>query len=391
VSRKIRIVIDAKNLALYSGGISNWFAPLLHSWISSSTSSNRYEFFIVAPIGQDLKLVEAPGLGDVQVINPRWPTFLKRQLRHVAYDNWIFPRLIRRIKPQCVVSPYHDILLPKTTANILSVMTVHDLCFMEVPRAYPWAIRTYYLWMLKRNLRRAHHLLTVSETTRQQLVNIFKISEKRITVIPNLLDPEFSDAVVTGESIYDWKIRHLLPGYKGVLYASGVGHRKNIENMLSAFRLLWSQSHRIQLWITGQIDARWTHLFFEEELASKKIVFLGFLTLSNLRLAYEAADAVIYPSLCEGFGRSCLEAMVCGAPLACSDIAVFHEVAGDYPQYFDPLKIDSIAKALSLSLEQSRPKPNSQSRYGAAVVQEDFVETMNRVMLEGITAANGEN
>lgn len=384
MKHRVRVAIDAKNLALYAGGIANWFSPLLHAWISSNAFTHQYEFFIVSPISKDLKIVDVSGWGDVRPINPRWPTSLMRQLRHVVYDNWIFPRLIKQLKPQCIVSPYHDILLPKKTSNILSIMTVHDLCFLEVPKAYPWAIRTYYLWMLRRNLRRTQHILTVSETTRQQLANIFKISEKSITVIPNLLDPEFSQLTVSDESVSNWKLRHLLPGHKAVLYASGVGHRKNIERMLAAFRLLWTQGHLIQLWITGEIDVRWKHLFLEDELASKKIVFLGFLSLSNLRLAYEGVDAVIYPSLCEGFGRSCLEAMVCGVPLACSDIAVFHEVAGDYPQYFDPLIVDSIAKSLILSLEQPRREYNLQSRYDAETVQDSFVKTMNRLILDGL-------
>lgn len=389
MSEAIRVVIDAKNLALYSGGIANWFAPLLKAWLASDISSKRYEFFVIAPTGQNLKAVDLLSTDNLKLLTPAWPTFLLRQLRHVVYDNWIFPRLIQKLKPQCIISPYHDVLLPKKSSHIFSVMTVHDLCFLDVPTAYPWAIRSYYLWMLKRNLGRAHHILTVSHTTRQQLVGIFKILGKSITVIPNLLDPEFSQIAVNSALVTSWKIQHLLPGHQVVLYASGVGHRKNIERMLAAFRLLWSQGQQIQLLITGEIDARWSHLFLEEELASQKIVFLGFLSLPNLRLAYEAADAVIYPSLCEGFGRSCLEAMVCGVPLACSDIAVFHEVAGNYPHYFDPLNVASITKALILSLEQFRPKPTPQLRYEAKAVQDDFVQTINRLILEGVTTSKG--
>ena len=390
MSPKIRVAIDAKNLALYSGGIANWFSPLLSAWLLSNKSSKRYDFFVIAPTDRNLKSVEIFGEGNMQLISPSWPTFLSRQLRHVLYDNWIFPRLIKQIKPQCIISPYHDVLLPQKGSKILSILTVHDLCFLEVPEAYPWAIRHYYLWMLRRNLQRAHHILTVSETTCQQLVSLFHISENSISVIPNTLAPEFLEATPTSELIADWKARHLLPCYKAILYASGIGHRKNIERMLNALRLLWSQGHKIQLFISGEIDARWKYLFSEVELASKKIIFLGFLSLSDLRLAYESVEAVIYPSLCEGFGRSCLEAMVCGTPLACSDIAVFHEVAGGYPRYFDPFNIESIALALTQSLEQSRPKPYLQSQYEAKISENFFIETMNTLILESNVVIENE-
>jgi hypothetical protein len=68
---------------------------------------------------------------------------------------------------------------------------------------------------------------------------------------------------------------------------------------------------------------------------------------------------------------------------------VFHEVAGNYPHYFDPLNVASITKALILSLEQVRPKPSPQLRYEATAVQDDFVQTINRLILEGVTTSKG--
>jgi len=383
MNTKIRIAIDAKNLALYSGGIAQWFAPLLQAWAQSSVDTHQqYEFFIIAPAGQGLKSVDFTGLTNTKFISPSWPTFLIRQLRHVLYDNWIFPRIIAQLKPQCIVSPYHDVLLPKKSKGIFSIMTIHDLCFLEVPRAYPWSIRTYYLWMLRRNLARANHILTISQTTQRQLVDLFQIPEKCISVIPNTLAPEFLEVKLTADRAVAWKEQYLLPTHQAVLYASGVGHRKNIERMLAAMRLLWSQGSQIQLWITGEVDSRWRHLFLEAELATRKIIFLGFLSLSDLRLAYESADAVIYPSLCEGFGRSCLEAMVCGTPLACSNIAVFREVTASYPQYFDPLNVNSIATAIRLTLQQKRQQPIRDARYQESIVKTDFIETMDRLVNE---------
>ena len=382
MNAKVRIAIDAKNLSLYSGGIAHWFSPLLRAWITFPSPLDRFEFFIIAPIGNGLEILHYPCLPNIQKVSPRWPTYLKRQLRHLVYDNWIFPQLISKINPQCIISPYHDVLFPKKNNLIFNVLTVHDLCFLKVPEAYPWPIRFYYTWMLRRNIPRAHHILTVSETTRKELIEVFQLSASSISVIPNALPVEFLDAKPSLDSVLLWRKRYALTEGKTVLYASGIEHRKNIERLLSAFRLLWSQGHKIKLCITGKVDSRWLPLFHEEEIILGNIEFLGFLSLAELRLAYEAVDTVVYPSLCEGFGRSCLEAMACGTPLACSDIPVFQEVAGTYPQYFDPLNINSIANAIELALQQGRKEPHTDCRYEMESVKRYFIETINNLILK---------
>jgi len=377
----MKILIDLKNLSLYSGGIANWFTPLLRAWISLPSSA-RYDFFVVAPIGDGLKDLIYSDYPNIKKVSPSWPRHLKRQLRHLVYDNWIFPRLIANIKPQCIISPYHDVLLPKKSNKILSIITVHDLCFFKVPESYPWAIRVYYIWMLRRNIARANHILTVSKATQEDLIEVFQLPVDSISVIPNALEPDFLNAKPSLEAISMWRVQYASSDSKVILYASGIGHRKNIERLLSTFRLLWSGGHKIKLFITGNIDPRWYYLFHENELKLGRIIFLGFLSLTELRLAYEAVDAVVYPSLCEGFGRSCLEATACGTPLACSDIPVFREVAGNYPQYFDPLDVHSMSNAIQIALQQGRLEPRIDPSYSMDVVKENFIETIDSLILK---------
>jgi glycosyltransferase involved in cell wall biosynthesis len=107
-------------------------------------------------------------------------------------------------------------------------------------------------------------------------------------------------------------------------------------------------------------------------------VFAGWLNDAELRLAYAAADAVVYPSLCEGFGRVCLEAMDTGTPLACSDLLVMREVAGDYAYYFDPYKVESIAEAVLAALSEGRCNPVRDARFQDAAVKASFLLAMDR-------------
>jgi hypothetical protein len=74
----------------------------------------------------------------------------------------LFPRAVARLRPDLVMSPYHDVRMPK---GIPSVIGVHDLCLDELAGVYPARIRGYYLTMLRTNLRRASHVITVSQTS----------------------------------------------------------------------------------------------------------------------------------------------------------------------------------------------------------------------------------
>lgn len=369
----MKVALDLKNVALYSGGIAHWLGEVLPAWINSCPHD---EFIGIAPQGSKTKPVIYP---DISKYYLSWSSWIPRQLRHVFYDNWLFPRCIQNLHPTLLFSPYHDLRLPKKGCNIYSVVTVHDLCFLEVPNAYPWAIRIYYRWMMRLNVARAHHILTVSEATRQNLIDHFSYPAQEISVVPNALSADFFDFQPSLDEIAAWRSSAQLIDSKALLYTGGIEYRKNIPRLLAAMRFLWAKGEKVTLCITGNLNDKWKHLFSEEELVSRKILFLGRLSLAELRLAYQSTDAVVYPSLCEGFGRACIEARVIGTPLACSDLAVFHEVVGDYASYFDPLDVQSMVDSIGIALKSKRQAPYFDMRYQLSNVQAQFVNTMKRV------------
>lgn len=371
----MKILLDLKNLALYNGGIAHWIRPLLNHWIKELKDVNQLIF--AYPVALGLREVDIKGGLSFPI---PWPKELPRNLRHIYYDNWLLPKALWKINPQFLFSPYHDLRIPSKRNPLFTVVTVHDLCFMDTPQSYPFFIRHYYLWMMRLNVARAKHILTVSESTKQRLINEFSLSDDSISVVPNAVEEEFLNSAPSRIAIETWHKLHDSGGSKIALYAGGIEYRKNIERLLSAFRLLWQQGYALNLCITGALDARWQHLFTDEEIGSGKIQFLGYLTLAELRLAYSGADCIVYPSLCEGFGRVCVEAMACGTPLACSDLAVFHEVAGDYPRYFDPKDVPSIARSILSASQQGPQDPFEDKRFRLEEVQKKFTTVMNSLV-----------
>jgi glycosyltransferase involved in cell wall biosynthesis len=99
-----------------------------------------------------------------------------------------------------------------------------------------------------------------------------------------------------------------------------------------------------------------------------------------LAAQYPACDVVVYPTLCEGFGRVALEAMELGAPLACSDLEVLREVAADYPVYFNPRETGDMTRAVlearHLGHQQARQCPDFQPE----AVVERFLGAMDAVI-----------
>lgn len=364
----MRILVDIKNLALYGGGIAHWFSPLLAAWIAHRPDAR---FLLLGPrFNTDF----LPRSGNWEHVPLAWPEWLPRALRHPWYDNVLFPRTVSRLHPDLVMSPYHDVRMPK---GVPSAIGVHDLCLDELKSVYPRRIRAYYLTLLRHNLRRAALVITVSETSRNKLIERYGADPDRVGVVYNTPPVAFEGAAEAA-AIADCRKRYCTDGHL-LFYPGGSEFRKNVTRLVQAFTLLAQQDASLVLLVTGKADPRWDAALAEiPDALRQRVVFAGRLNDAELRLAYAAADAVVYPSLCEGFGRVCLEAMDTGSPLACSDLQVMHEVAGEYAHYFDPYKVEAIAGALVAALSEGRCHPVRDARFQDAAVKASFLLAMDR-------------
>jgi len=368
----MKIAIDAKNLALYGGGISHWASEFLPAWIATSPED---QFSLLTPRGEGLKKVNIVG---AQIVDCQWPLGVPRQLRHPLYDNWIFPKAIKKIKPDFIFSPYFDVRMP---SKIPYVITIHDLCFIEVGHLYPSHLRNYYLYMMRVNLAHASHVMTVSNTTRLQLIEVLGVPAEKISVIANALDEIFLETKPSLDVIRNWRGKIDPSGNeKLLLYPGGIEYRKNISGLMTALQILWRQESQFTLLITGEPGEQFLGSIPRQLVESGKIRFLGRLSQADLRLAYSSVDAVIYPTFSEGFGRVCLEAMGCGTPLACSDLAVLREVAGDYPVYFDPHHPQAIADAMMKTANLGPQPIVLKEEFTSSKVRAKFIKEMALVL-----------
>ena len=337
------IWVDAKNPAIYGSGISHW----LHDLLADIAPSLRSQMVLAVPDSSNEQVY--PDLAIPRVDTP-WIKSLPRRFSQLLYDNYSFQRTAKRAKPALIFSPYYDVLVPK---GIPAVITIHDLCYVEAAKQYPFLQRTYFIAQMKRNLKRAGLVVTVSETSKSALVDIIKIPASKIQVIENTLGSDFNAYTPAQVEIDSFRDRTQSPN-PIVLYTGGFENRKNIPNLVAACKILNTQESPIQLMVTGNQKQQWLELLGSDTVTAASITFTGYLNDKDLKAAYLAANAVVAPSLSEGYGRSCLEAIATGTPLACSDIKVFHEVSGEDAIYFDPHSPLAIADGIRKAINRNR-------------------------------------
>ena len=295
----------------------------------------------------DLFAPEPLGLGRVRVSDR-----FRAPLANVAWHQLALPGLCRRRGWDAVFLPAANRRLP-AHVPCPSVGTVHDFSMLHVAGKYDRLRGGYIGHVLPRLTRRLTRVITVSESSRRDVVRHGGVPEDRVHVIPHGVDharfrPGDRASAAATAARY---------GVRGpyVVYVSRLEHPgKNHVGLVHAFERLHALGRPHQLLIAGAdwSGAEAVHRAIEASPARAAIVRAGFVRAEDLPDLYRAARLMVFPSLYEGFGMPLLEAMACGTPVACSDTSSLPEVAGDAAAFFDPASADSIADAMDRVLRQ---------------------------------------
>jgi glycosyltransferase involved in cell wall biosynthesis len=225
-----------------------------------------------------------------------------------------------------------------------AVVTVHDLASFRTPEAFTGPAGAWKRRTTARSLKRAGAVICVSEFTADELRDLFRVPESKLHVVRNGVSP-FPDP---GRDPEDILAEHGVR--KPFLLSVGtLEPRKNHERLLEAYSRLRAEPgipHR--LLILGRKGWKWTGVF--ETLSRLRledhVTFVHGARDDLLSAAYRAADALVYPSLYEGFGLPPLEAMISGTPAVVSSIPPHREVAGNAARFVDPEDPEDIADGI---------------------------------------------
>jgi glycosyltransferase involved in cell wall biosynthesis len=235
-----------------------------------------------------------------------------------------------------------------------TVTTIHDLTTVRftnpAKNKLVFSIKQrVYEWVIKIAARKSKRVITPSEFVKDDVAKFAKINSRKIVV-----------TYEAGDSIDD--VPEEMPELvdkQFVMYLGRPTPHKNLRRLIRAYASLKEKHPGLYLVLAGKEDSNYRrHARFVKKNDIPDVIFTDFITDGQLRWLYEHCAAYIFPSLSEGFGLPGLEAMSAGAPVISSNATCLPEVYGDAAHYFDPLEVDSIAKAIKdvLTKEDLRKK-----------------------------------
>ena len=234
-------------------------------------------------------------------------------------------------KDGCYFSPGFN---PPLRSPIPVAFTIHDLIPLKIQAESTPLRQLYYATIVRPAARRAWKVLTVSEHSRQDIMEWTGLSENAIHVVGNGVSSEFSPSGGRYTSIGPYFLH----------VGRRVGH-KNIDGLLTAFARSRSRT-QMRLMFTGVPDHQ-TVMHAKTIGLENNIYFSGDVTDEELAKLYRGATALIFPSFYEGFGLPIIEAMACGTPVITSNATSTAEVSGlGNSLLVDPLRIDALTEAI---------------------------------------------
>lgn len=252
------------------------------------------------------------------------------------------------------------------------IVTIHDLSFRIYPEWNSKMFSLVYNTMIPIIAKNSKHILTVSNTSKDELINELNIPKDKISVVYNAVSPVF----IEEESFEKEKdIKH--EDY--ILTVSSFHPRKNLKRLIEAF--LKISDKNLKLYIVGNFDKNFAFNQLSLKELDSRIKILTNKNDIELKRMYKNAKLFVYPSLYEGFGIPIIEAMSCGVPVCVSNIKVFKEVCGSNATYFDPKNIEDIREKIILSIVKPKLMFKDLNKYSwqySSSVVESVIIKLNR-------------
>jgi len=326
-----RIGIDVHQVGLRQTGNETYIRSLLE------------EFALMCP--SDLEFICFTTKAAHELPSVRWPGPVKRVRPHTPLVRIPISLPLELFRGKADVAHFQYVAPPICPCP--TVVTVHDISYELFPEFFHPIERKRMQFLIPFSMRRATYILTVSEFSKQSIVETYGLSPERILVTYNGVSSVFRPLEKSSIPLERLERFYIRPPF--ILGVGNLQPRKNLVRLLHAYaslRTRRSPPHRLVL--VGQ--SAWQGHRVREEIdrlgLADWVVLPGYLSNEDLVALYNLADVFVYPSLYEGFGLPVVEAMACGTPVITSHVSSLPEVAGDAVLFVDPLSEREIFMAM---------------------------------------------
>ena len=349
----MKIAIDYTPAVRQVAGVGRYTRSLVQALIHTAPGDSYTLLYAGAspPILLSTSGEEEPRSDGGAVTLRRLP--VPERLLTVLWHRWRVPFWADLCAPGSAVFYSPNFVLPPLL-RAKGIVTVHDLSFLHHPETHDPGLVAFLTAAVPRAVQAAALVLTDSEHTRQDTMALLGVPAEKTAVLLSAADPIFGpvdDPAALGAMR---RRRSLDRPY--ILSVGTVQPRKNLPRLIAAVRLLREQTGEDVLLVHA---GRRGWLYAEVQQAVQDHAMADSFRLiedaddSELRLLYAGAVALAYPSLYEGFGLPCVEAMACRCPVVASEVSSLPEVVGDAGLLVEPTDVEALADALSRCLGDS--------------------------------------
>lgn len=322
----MNIGFDAKRALNNSTGLGNYSRNLINGLLKHFP---EHDYALYSPSVSDFYAESVDG---------HYKIILPQNTLHKTFGSWWRSYGIRHDISRERTNIYHglsnEIPLGINRKRTQTVVTVHDLLFLQYPEHYQFIDRKIYETKTRYAVINADKVIAVSEQTKTSLTKHFGVHPEKIEVIYPIVDLQTTAAAINGGTKYMLNVGSLVP-------------RKNQKRLIEAYALI-EKNIAEELWIAGNGPLKKELEHFVQQLnLTNRVKFLTGLDNRQLAELYKGATAFVYPSLMEGFGMPVVEALLSEVPVVASAGGAIEEAAGAGSAFFDPYSIQDMARHIA--------------------------------------------
>lgn len=385
------IGIDASRANREHKSGTEWYSYYLLKHLARLDSKNKYILYTDKPLTDgllDLGSDQESGRevtfdkAGFQIIKSPHNNFKAKILKWPFNFLWTQGRLSLEMifnAPDVLFVPAHTVpfIHPRQT-----VVTIHDIGFTREDKLYStdalgpenmfWrrvvnkfvklitnnkyeANKYDYLkWSTEFALKQARRVITVSEFTKKEILEVYPASTAKISVVHNGYPSELYKRIDLENPEEKLKVKMVCEKYglktPYIFYLGRLEKKKNTVALIEAFSIMRSEHKGLKhkLVLIGDASFGYDQIKYaiEDFRLDGEVVMPGWIDERDMPYIFSGADAFIFPSLYEGFGIPILESFNCGVPVAASNIASIPEIAGDAALFFNPLDTKDMANVM---------------------------------------------
>lgn len=349
----MNIGFDAKRYFHNTTGLGNYSRTLIEG-LSQFYPEHQYFLFNPKPSKKYAK----PAAENVHEVLPS--SLLHQKLSSAWRSSWVKSDL-KKWNIQLYHGLSHEIPMRMHQTGIPSVVTIHDLIFERYPEQFSKIDVRIYHKKFTYACRNADRIIAISEQTKQDIVDWYKVDAQKIDICYQSCNPVFATRIEEGfkESV---RKKYGLP-QQFFLSVGSIIERKNLLNIAKAMHILKDKIN-VPLVVIGDGGdyKKKVKEYVAHKGLQKQIIFLSekpevrldkhFQSPQTFAAIYQMATAMVYPSFFEGFGIPVLEALWSRLPVITSNVSCLPETGGDGAYYVDPGSAEEIAVALQEIYEQ---------------------------------------